>query len=153
MYRHSSSCTVIVVVVVVVLVAVMVSYLHRKVVVETPTEILGATAGAGRGLYIAVVYNNDGSDGCVSAWGHSLYIRYNDTVILFDADPDPKILINNARTLDIDFAKLKAVVISHEYGDHINSLEAVASIDKSIPIYIPKGMSGYAKEWIGGPGA
>lgn len=106
--------------------------------------------GAVDSVYIAVVVDNhrDPEGRCLSAWGLSIYVETEGVRILFDTGPDPQILLHNVEVLGIDLSKLTAVVISHEHGDHVGGLEAIAEINSSIPIYIPAGMSLYTKRWI-----
>ncbi len=101
-------------------------------------------------IRIVVLVDNhaDPKRRCLSAWGLSLYIETDSARILFDTGPDPELLLHNAKAMGIDLAKLNAVVISHEHGDHVGGLEAIAELNKSIPIYIPSGMSFFSKRWI-----
>ncbi len=101
-------------------------------------------------LHIVVLVDNhaDPKQRCLSAWGLSLYIETDNTRILFDTGPDPELLLYNAKAMGIDLAKLSAVVISHEHGDHVGGLKAIAELNKSVPIYIPSGMSLFSKRWI-----
>ncbi len=103
-----------------------------------------------RRVRIVVLVDNhaDPERRCLSTWGLSLYIETDNARILFDTGPDPELLLHNARAMGIDLAKLKAVVISHEHGDHIGGLEAIAELNRSIPIYIPSDMSFFSKHWI-----
>ena len=70
--------------------------------------------------------------------------------MLFDADPDPTVLKENAEKLGLDLSKIDLIVISHEPGDHIRGLKYIAEImgDKPIKVYVPKHMTSSAKKWI-----
>ncbi|WP_440060023.1 MBL fold metallo-hydrolase [Thermogladius sp. 4427co] len=87
-----------------------------------------------------------------SPWGLSILVVLGGYRVLFDTGPDPEALLGNARILGIDLSRVDAVVISHEHGDHTGGLEALARVNKSIPVYIPGGSSRYFKEWVRGLG-
>lgn len=59
--------------------------------------------------------------------GFSLYLEYNDTKVLFDFGATDKI-INNIRTLNINFQDIKYLVSSHSHYDHINGLYHAAPL-------------------------
>ena len=97
---------------------------------------------------IYVLVDNHGYDGFLSPWGISLLVRVQDSLILFDAGPNPKALEANTRLLGINLSNLKFVVISHEHGDHWGGLRYVARVAPHIVVYVPAGMSSSVKDDI-----
>jgi 7,8-dihydropterin-6-yl-methyl-4-(beta-D-ribofuranosyl)aminobenzene 5'-phosphate synthase len=56
--------------------------------------------------------------------------------VLFDTGPDPDLLEHNAALLDLDWATVDAVVLSHAHGDHTGGLPAVIAHTRPlIPLY------------------
>lgn len=68
-----------------------------------------------------------------------MYVEADGHAILFDTGPDPFTLKSNARVLGVDLSRVEAVVLSHEHGDHVGGIEAVAEVKHGIPVYIPSG--------------
>ena len=68
-----------------------------------------------------------------------MYVEADGHAILFDTGPDPSTLKSNARVLGVDLSRVEAVVLSHEHGDHVGGIEAVAEVKHGIPVYIPSG--------------
>jgi len=97
---------------------------------------------------IYVLVDNHGYDDFLSPWGISLLIRVQDSLILFDAGPNPEALEVNSRLLGINLSNLKFVVISHEHGDHWGGLRYVARVAPHTAVYVPAGMSSSVKSAI-----
>ena len=97
---------------------------------------------------IYVLVDNHGYDDFLSPWGISLLIRVQDSLILFDAGPNPEALEVNSRLLGINLSNLKFVVISHEHGDHWGGLRYVARVAPHTTVYVPAGMSSSVKNAI-----
>ena len=114
------------------------------------TSSLRAFSSIGKcsNVTIYVLVDNHGYDGFLSPWGISLLIRVQDTLILFDAGPDPEALEVNSRLLGINLSNLKFVVISQEHGDHWGGLRYVARVAPHIKVYVPAGMPSSVKSAI-----
>lgn len=55
--------------------------------------------------------------------------------ILLDTGPSPQILIQNAKHLNVDFAKINAIILSHGHYDHVGGLLSVLPhVSTSTPI-------------------
>ncbi|MEW6009636.1 MAG: MBL fold metallo-hydrolase [Candidatus Omnitrophota bacterium] len=72
-------------------------------------------------------------DRFIRRWGISLLI---DGDILFDTFGDPGVFLNNARKMNVDFSKIRHVVLSHDDWDHISGLWYLLRDRKDITVYI-----------------
>ncbi|MFH1613568.1 MAG: iron-sulfur cluster assembly scaffold protein [Planctomycetota bacterium] len=87
-------------------------------------------------LSITVVVDNTASGHFHSEHGLALWINHGDKRILFDTGQS-NLILQNAKTLDIDLADTDAIVISHGHYDHTGGLSAVLSIaSKKAKIYL-----------------
>lgn len=116
------------------------------------TGVEGGFAVDGVRVVVLVDNHRDPEGRCVPAWGLSVYVEAGGSAVLFDAGPDPGVLAYNAEVLGVDLAKLDAIVVSHEHRDHVEGLGAVAGVGSSTPVYVPAGMSPYARRRIEGLG-
>jgi len=66
-------------------------------------------------------------------WGISYLI---DQDLLFDTFGDPYVFLRNAESLNIDFSKIRHIVISHDHWDHISGLWYIINRYKDINVYI-----------------
>ncbi|MEW6686537.1 MAG: MBL fold metallo-hydrolase [Candidatus Edwardsbacteria bacterium] len=66
-------------------------------------------------------------------WGISYLIGQD---LLFDTFGDPYVFLRKAKSLNIDFSKIKHIVISHDHWDHISGLWYVINRYKDINVYI-----------------
>jgi len=66
-------------------------------------------------------------------WGVSFLIEED---ILFDTFGDPGLFLRNARRFNIDFSKIRHIVISHDDWDHITGLWYIINRYKDVTVYI-----------------
>jgi len=69
----------------------------------------------------------------IRRWGVSFLIGED---VLFDTFGDPGVLLNNMRKFNIDVAKIKHIVLSHDDWDHIAGLWYLIPNRKDITVYI-----------------
>lgn len=69
----------------------------------------------------------------IRRWGVSFLIGED---VLFDTFGDPGVFLNNMRKFNIDFAKIKYIVLSHDDWDHISGLWYLIKNRKDIVVYI-----------------
>lgn len=70
-------------------------------------------------------------------WGFSAFVEYGGKRILFDTGNNGPIFAHNVKALNVDLAKLDAVVISHRHGDHTSGLNHLLSVNPGVRIYAP----------------
>jgi 7,8-dihydropterin-6-yl-methyl-4-(beta-D-ribofuranosyl)aminobenzene 5'-phosphate synthase len=58
----------------------------------------------------------------VGEWGFSAYVEADGRRLLFDTGARPRTVLENARELGIDLARVDTVVLSHNHGDHTGGL-------------------------------
>lgn len=76
-----------------------------------------------------------GRDGCASAHGLSYYIETPRHRLLMDAGPG-EVLLDNARTLGVDLARVDAAVLSHGHYDHGDGLVAFGRVNQTAKVYL-----------------
>jgi 7,8-dihydropterin-6-yl-methyl-4-(beta-D-ribofuranosyl)aminobenzene 5'-phosphate synthase len=81
----------------------------------------------------------------IRRWGVSFLIGED---VLFDTFGDPGVLLNNMRKFNIDAAKIKHIVLSHDDWDHISGLWYLLSGRKDITVYICPGFDQEVKDRI-----
>ena len=81
----------------------------------------------------------------IHRWGVSFLI---DEDVLFDAFGDPGVLLKNMRKFNIDTAKIKHIVLSHDDWDHISGLWYLLPGRKDITVYICPGFNQQIKDRI-----
>lgn len=81
----------------------------------------------------------------IRRWGVSFLIGED---VLFDTFGDPGVLLNNMRKFDIDTAKIKHVVLSHDDWDHIAGLWYLLPDRKDITVYVCPGFKQGIKDRI-----
>ena len=87
-------------------------------------------------LSITVVVDNTASGHFHSEHGLALWINHGDKRILFDTGQS-NLILQNAKTLDIDLVNTDAIVISHGHYDHTGGLSAALGIaSKKAKIYL-----------------
>ncbi len=78
-------------------------------------------------------------------WGISLLIEDD---ILFDTFGHEDLFINGLDICEVDIAKLRHVIISHEHWDHIAGLWYLLEKNRNIQVYVPKHCSAEFKKRI-----
>ena len=81
----------------------------------------------------------------IHRWGVSFLIGED---VLFDTFGDPGVLLNNMRKFNIDTAKIKHIVLSHDDWDHISGLWYLIQDRKDITVYICPGFKQEIKDRI-----
>jgi len=81
----------------------------------------------------------------IKRWGVSFLIGED---ILFDTFGDPGVLLRNMRKFNIDPAKIKHIVLSHDDWDHISGLWYLIRERKDIIVYICPGFKQEIKDRI-----
>ena len=81
----------------------------------------------------------------IRRWGVSFLIGED---ILFDTFGDPGVLLNNMRKFNIDAAKIKHIVLSHDDWDHIAGLWYLLPDRKDITVYVCPGFKREIKDRI-----
>jgi 7,8-dihydropterin-6-yl-methyl-4-(beta-D-ribofuranosyl)aminobenzene 5'-phosphate synthase len=81
----------------------------------------------------------------IRRWGVSFLIGED---VLFDTFGDPGVLLNNMRKFNIDAAKIKHIVLSHDDWDHISGLWYLLPGRKDITVYICPGFDQEVKDRI-----
>ena len=80
-----------------------------------------------------VVYDNESvKEGMKTGWGFSCLI---DDDILFDTGGDGETLLHNLRKLNVEIDHIKAVILSHEHGDHTGGLLDLLEEREELIIY------------------
>jgi len=86
-------------------------------------------------ISITTLIDDIPSENLRSEHGLSLLINYGGKRILFDTGQSD-LLLRNAKMLDIDFANIDAIVISHGHYDHTGGLYDVLNIASKAKIYL-----------------
>ncbi len=101
---------------------------------------------------LVLVDNHPGRPGLEPAWGFSALVRAGNLTILFDSGPDPSVLENNVKALNVDLNEVDFAVLSHEHGDHANGFSYVAEVRKGLTVYVPGGARRGVVRWLEGLG-
>ena len=96
---------------------------------------------------IRVLVDNEPNEGLMHAWGWSAFIKVSNYAILFDAGPDPQVLLNNATILGIDLRQVDLAVLSHHHLDHAGGFEVLGRLRPGTKIYVPPGRIDYLRSW------
>ena len=81
----------------------------------------------------------------ICRWGISFLI---DEDILFDTFGDPYVFLRNCEKYNVDFSKIKHIIISHDDWDHITGLWYVINRYKNLSVYICPNFKQEIKERI-----
>ena len=88
-------------------------------------------------LTITYLYDNTKvSDDTKSDWGFSCLIQGNGNSILFDTGAKPDVLRTNIAALNVDVARINAVVFSHDHFDHTGGVSALGE-HSGLPTFFP----------------
>jgi 7,8-dihydropterin-6-yl-methyl-4-(beta-D-ribofuranosyl)aminobenzene 5'-phosphate synthase len=107
--------------------------LEVLVVVDNLTDSLSTTPSGVRTEFAGLLTPGrirplSGRTICCASHGLSLLVtaRIGDSAssVLFDAGPDADVFLRNAALLDVDFAAIDAIVLSHGHWDHAGGLSA-----------------------------
>jgi 7,8-dihydropterin-6-yl-methyl-4-(beta-D-ribofuranosyl)aminobenzene 5'-phosphate synthase len=80
-------------------------------------------------------------EGFKTLWGFSCYIETNNYNILVDTGSNGRILLQNAKKLNIDFKNIDILFITHPHWDHIGGLDTVIEENPDITIIAPNSLS------------
>lgn len=85
-----------------------------------------------------VVFNNlPYRQGLATGWGFACLVEMSDKTVLFDTGGDGDILLSNLRDMGLDPARVEAVVLSHNHGDHTGGLERFLERNPNVVVYVP----------------
>ncbi len=87
-------------------------------------------------MRFVTLVENSCAEGFGCAHGLSIYIETAKHKILFDAGPDPELLLSNADKLGIDLSEVDIAIISHGHYDHTGGLSGFFKVNSSAKIYI-----------------
>jgi len=76
-----------------------------------------------------------------SLWGFSTLIKVHNKTILFDTGSNGRILLKNAKKMNINFKNIDIVFISHNHWDHIGGLDTVLEENPNILLIVPSSLS------------
>lgn len=82
-----------------------------------------------------LVDNMAGGGPLLGEWGAAFLVETDKEQILFDTGGG-LVLLGNARALDVNLSKTKAIVISHEHGDHTSGLDSALNASGRVDLYI-----------------
>jgi len=86
---------------------------------------------------IAILVDNEPSEGLKNDWGFSAYVESTNWKILFDADTKPEVLKFNCEKLGIDLSKIDFAVLSHWHHDHFGGFSYVEKVAMGKKVYVP----------------
>ena len=93
-------------------------------------------------MKIKILYDNRSAESNIlSGWGFSCLVGGS---VLFDTGEDGNSLLGNIKTMKIDIANIKDIVISHDHWDHVGGLGSVLKKKKGIKVY---GCGGFSQEF------
>jgi 7,8-dihydropterin-6-yl-methyl-4-(beta-D-ribofuranosyl)aminobenzene 5'-phosphate synthase len=105
-------------------------------------------------LSITVVYdNNPYTEGLITDWGFSCFIRGTEKTILFDTGGDGALLLDNMKKLNIAPEEIDIIVISHIHGDHTGGLFDILKENGDVTCYLPQSFPSSYRENAQGYGA
>lgn len=88
------------------------------------------------GVRITYLYDNTvAAPGTKADWGFACLVEAHGRSVLFDTGTRPEILRENMAVLKVEPAKIQAVVLSHEHGDHTVGIDALPAAP-GLPVYL-----------------
>lgn len=91
-------------------------------------------------MYIGTIVEDTLKENCSllkNEHGLSLYIKYNDKNILFDAGPSD-VLIHNSEKMNLDLSEIDYLIISHGHFDHGGGIIPFLEKNKKAKVFIHK---------------
>jgi 7,8-dihydropterin-6-yl-methyl-4-(beta-D-ribofuranosyl)aminobenzene 5'-phosphate synthase len=82
--------------------------------------------------------------GVEAEWGFACLAQAHGHTVLLDTGPDPEVLKDNLAALNVDPARIEAVVISHYHDDHTLGAPGLA-VGKGVPVYTPHSFDRHKK--------
>lgn len=87
-------------------------------------------------LRITVLYDNFHHSGDLRTnWGFACLVELGETIVLFDTGGDSATLLYNIDELGVDLARVQALVLSHDHGDHTGGLQGVLERRPNLKVY------------------
>ncbi len=102
---------------------------------------------------IKLLFENKEVEGFSTGWGLSVAIEDGEKTIIFDTGNDAISLLKNMKKMEINFHKVKKIVISHNHWDHTGGLIAVVRESKNPEVFLGESFSrkfGEEVEKLGG---
>jgi 7,8-dihydropterin-6-yl-methyl-4-(beta-D-ribofuranosyl)aminobenzene 5'-phosphate synthase len=95
----------------------------------------------GPSVTVTYLYDNTTAvPGTTADWGFACLVETNGRRVLFDTGTKPEVLRANLAALKIDIAKLDALVLSHDHGDHTGGV-SVLGPRPGLPTFFPASFS------------
>ena len=105
------------------------------------------------GVRITYLYDNTVAVPDVRAdWGFACIVEGRGARVLFDTGAKPDVLRHNAQALHVDLARLDAVVLSHDHGDHTAGFPALGA-RPGLPVFYARGFNPTVVAALGKSGA
>jgi len=101
--------------------------------------LAGAVVSAGSDqLTLTVLYDNIPFDKNLKThWGFACLVEKGSTRILFDTGAQAETLLSNLKALNLDVARLDAIVLSHIHADHTQGFAGLATeVVTDPPVYV-----------------
>jgi 7,8-dihydropterin-6-yl-methyl-4-(beta-D-ribofuranosyl)aminobenzene 5'-phosphate synthase len=84
---------------------------------------------------ITYLYDNTGAaPGTKSDWGFACLLERGGRTVLFDTGAQASVLRQNMAALKVDAARIQALVLSHDHGDHTMGIGALRA-GAGLPVY------------------
>lgn len=88
-------------------------------------------------MKITVLIDNIEDNNCISEWGLSFYIEYNNHVFLLDTGSSSN-FIDNANKLRVDLKSVDYGILSHAHYDHSDGMDAFFNLNNKANFYLQK---------------
>lgn len=92
-------------------------------------------------MKLLCLMENRNPDGLIGEHGLSVWIEYNNKVILLDTGSTDR-FIHNAKVLGLDLNRVDAAVLSHGHYDHSGGFGAFCRVNRHAPIFMRQGADG-----------